>query len=425
MRAQLLIIATLLVVACNGKQRADEPLPPIDPTRLSHARHAQLPCDKCHRTTEVRPGADEHKPCDDGACHRKEFLSPPGALCKVCHESVTSTPLHAPLRNYPSDDLWQSLPPVFSHRLHMDAKKMEGQVGFHVACADCHVRDANRVTPAHDACTRCHAAEVGLQKAPPMENCAGCHKPGARPRKRARLIRNDLVFSHERHLADRKNNPIKCESCHVQSATSTKYDDHAAPRVESCVGCHDDSDRTPIANRMRICETCHTTRVAGAVTLAPRDHLPTSERPIDHTIAFRRDHAEIAARDAQRCATCHTQMSGNGMQACDECHQTMLPSDHRITWRELDHGPEAAAARNRCASCHVVEFCTSCHSQRPRSHGLRGTFSKEHGRLARANVRSCLTCHVSRFDNPVGTQAPIVSCADCHEIPGSVEPDAP
>ena len=426
MRAQLLIISAIVAVAaCTSKRRADEPLPPIDPTRMSHARHAQIPCGGCHRSSEQRPGADEHRPCDDGACHRKEFLAQPGNVCRVCHEAITSQPLTAPLRAYPSDDLWQSLPPVFSHRQHMNAKRMESEVGFHVACADCHVRDGKRVTPDHAACARCHAAEVGLSTAPTMADCAGCHKSGARPRKRARLIRGDLVFSHDRHMADRKNNAIRCEACHVVSAQSARYEDHLAPRVESCVGCHDDSDRTPIANRMRICETCHTTRVAGVATLAPRNHLPASERPIDHTIAFRRDHEEIAEREAARCATCHTQMSGNPMQACDECHQTMLPADHRITWRELDHGPEAAAARNRCASCHVVEFCTSCHSQRPRSHGLRGTFTTEHGRLARANVRSCLTCHVSRFDNPAGTEAPIVSCADCHEIPASVEPNAP
>jgi hypothetical protein len=424
---QLLIIATVLLVAgCTPERRADVPLPPIDPTRISHAQHAQLPCDKCHRSSDKRPGADDHKPCDDGACHRKEFLAPPGLLCKVCHESVTAPPLEVKMRKYPAEDLWQSLPPVFSHAKHMNRKAMENQVGFHVACADCHLRDGKRATPDHAACARCHAAEVGLSKAPVMEDCAACHKTGARPRKRPRLIQGDLKpFDHERHIADRKNNPIRCEACHVQSAQSARYEDHAAPRVESCVGCHDDSDRTPAGSRMRICETCHTTRVAGAVTLAPRNHLPASERPIDHTIAFRRDHAEIAAREAQRCATCHTQMSGNPYQACDECHQTMLPSDHRITWRELDHGPEAAASRNRCASCHVVEFCTSCHSQRPRSHGLRGTFTKEHGRLARANIRSCLTCHVSRFDNPVGASAPIVSCADCHTIPASVEPDAP
>ena len=269
MRAQLLIIAAIVLIGCTGKRRADEPLPPLDPTRLSHARHAQIACDNCHRTSDARPGVDEHRPCDDGACHRKEFLAPPGDFCKVCHESVTSPPLAAPLRKYPSDDLWQSLPPVFSHRLHMDAGRMESQVGFHVACADCHMRDGKRVTPDHETCTRCHAAEVGLAKAPTMTACTTCHTTGARPRKRARLIRGDLVFSHERHMTDRKNNAIRCDACHVQSSGSTRYEDHAPPRVESCVGCHDDSDRTPVGNRMRVCETCHTTR-SGCARPRPR-----------------------------------------------------------------------------------------------------------------------------------------------------------
>ena len=66
----------------------------------------------------------------------------------------------------------------------------------------------------------------------------------------------------------------------------------------------------------------------------------------------------------------------------------------------------AVADRNRCATCHVVEFCTACHAQRPRSHGLLSTFSEEHARLARINPRPCLTCHGQAF------------CADCHRIGG-------
>jgi hypothetical protein len=151
--------------------------------------------------------------------------------------------------------------------------------------------------------------------------------------------------------------------------------------------------------RMRICETCHRERNETLTSIAPRNHLPLTERPLDHTIAFRRDHAEAAARDARRCATCHTQMSGNAQQACDECHQTMQPADHRITWRELDHGTEAAADRERCARCHVVDFCSSCHRQRPRSHGFSGPYT-DHGRSARIDIRPCVTCHSESFCTP-------------------------
>ena len=232
-------IATL-VVACSAKRRVDEPLPPIDRTRLSHERHEQIPCTGCHRPSDQRPGIDDHKPCDDGACHRKEFLSPPGDLCRVCHEWITVAPLATKLRPYPSEDLWQSLPPVFSHRRHMDAAGMEDKVGFHVACADCHVRDGGRVTPGHAACARCHAAEVALEKAPPMEDCGGCHRAGMRPRKRQRLIRGDLKFSHERHVTDRKNKVIGNTAtgnlvADIVGECANKFKDNTFVEASSCV----------------------------------------------------------------------------------------------------------------------------------------------------------------------------------------------
>lgn len=358
----------------------------------------------CHRGK--RPGADDHKPCDDNACHKKDFSATPGKVCAVCHTDVViGPPLSAPLKGFaPVEDAWQALPPVFSHAKHLDAELLEKRVGFHVTCVDCHLRNDAKVPPDHATCSRCHAAEVKLASAVEMENCAGCHQGKPRLRVRARVLRGDIKFHHESHRRDAKGVTIKCEDCHKRSAGSTNYDNHPAPRVESCVGCHDDSARTPYELRMRICETCHLEITASLTKLAPRSHLPATERPIDHTLAFRRDHAESAKRSAARCATCHVHMSGNPKDACDECHQRMLPADHRITFRELDHGPEAIADRNRCATCHVVEFCTACHAQRPRSHGLVSTFNTEHARLARINPRPCLTCHGQAF------------CADCHRI---------
>jgi hypothetical protein len=280
---------------------------------------------------------------------------------------------------------------------------MEDRVGFHVTCTDCHARGAAGLArPDHAACARCHAPEVALAGAPRMADCAACHQPSSRLRVQRRLIRDDLHFDHVRHRTDRRGGTIRCESCHTQTEHADERRDHPAPRVESCVGCHDDSARTPVVMRMRICETCHRQRSETLTSIAPRNHLPLTERPLDHTIAFRRDHAGAAERDGARCAACHTQMSGNPQQACDECHQTMVPADHRITFRELDHGAEAAADRERCARCHVVEFCTSCHRQRPRSHGMATGFWTEHGRSARIDLRPCVTCHSESF------------CAPCH-----------
>jgi hypothetical protein len=398
----VMIVAVVLAAGCAPQRKIDAPLPPTDDTRISHVRHAEVGCAECHRGA-ARPGAEDHGPCDDGKCHRKEFVAEPGRLCQVCHTKVTAGPLTAPLKKYPVEDAWQAEPSRFSHRRHLDASAMEDRVGFHVTCTDCHTRgDADLARPDHAACTRCHAAEVALQRAPRMEDCRSCHEQGTRPRARRRLIRDDLHFDHTRHRSDRRGQVIRCEECHGRTARANEYRDHAPPQVENCVGCHDDSERTPTTFRMRICESCHRKLTETLTVIAPRNHLPLTERPLDHTIAFRRDHTGAAERDATRCAACHTQMSGNPNQACDECHQTMQPADHRITWRELDHGTESAADRERCARCHVVEFCTACHRQRPRSHGFAGSFMTDHGQLARFNVRSCLTCHGESF------------CTECH-----------
>jgi hypothetical protein len=393
--------------ACAPPRPATAPGPATDPSRLSHAGHAQIACADCHRGA-ARPGTDDHRPCDDGACHRKDFTGPPTLLCAVCHVAVRAAPLSAPLRPYPIDDAWQAQPSRFSHLRHLDRAAMEDRVGFHVTCTDCHTRgDAGLARPDHATCTRCHAPEVALAGAPAMTACAGCHEPTTRLRARRRLIRDDLHFDHARHRSDTRGQAIRCEECHADTERAAAYDDHAAPRVERCVTCHDDSARTPPVMRMRICETCHRQRSERLTSLAPRSHLPLTERPLDHTLAFRRDHAEAAAHDGARCAACHTQMSGNAAQVCDECHQTMSPSDHRLTWREFDHGSEAAADRERCARCHVVEFCTSCHRQRPRSHGFIGSFQTDHAKLARINIRPCLTCHSASF------------CAPCHDAPAA------
>ena len=81
----------------------------------------------------------------------------------------------------------------------------------------------------------------------------------------------------------------------------------------------------------------------------------------------------------------------------------MKPRDHTISFRELDHGSEAAADATRCATCHVADFCSACHQQLPRSHLPRETFLLEHGGQARVNVRACVTCH-----------DPETSCVRCH-----------
>jgi hypothetical protein len=415
MRSTLLVYAPLFAqLAACGPPPPGPQVAEAEPAalRFPHERHSKVQCTECHNQESVlggrlrRPGSDDHAPCDRAQCHRKAFLGPPGELCSICHEAVDIT--HAgqsPLVPYPPAIDQPQMPSSFSHTLHLDFAAMEETLGFHVSCTDCHTLNDNLSLnrPGHSACTRCHAPESTPKDAPSLKQCQGCHRQQALSPAPRRLIRGDVHFAHERHRADRRGKLIPCSTCHATTREANQRGKHKAPQMRSCVDCHDDTNRVPRTKRMRICETCHATRTAGLGSLAPRSHLPATERPADHTGAFRRDHADDARADAPRCARCHTSLSGSARDTCDECHQVMRPSDHVVTWREFDHGPEAATRNDRCQTCHQVDFCVACHSQRPRSHFPIGAFTNGgHGTQAVMNPRACLTCH--RIDN----------CTPCH-----------
>jgi hypothetical protein len=419
-RALTVLVAMVLALgaaACRGRTRAPD-AEPDEPGRFAHAAHP-LPCTDCHDARAVAagearpPGGADHAPCDRGQCHREAFLTDPGTLCKVCHTAVepgaTGT---SPLVAYPRTEPWRSLPSRFSHAVHADTARMDAAVGFHVACSDCHPGGDTEwpKSPGHAECARCHADEVGLPDAPPLSACAECHQTGRATRHVRRLVRGDLQFDHRRHLADSRGQRIRCETCHQGTRTAADRISDEPPVIAVCVACHDDEQRVPPQRNMRQCATCHSGRSENLGTLAPRSHLPATERPANHTLAFRRDHAEIAGRDAARCASCHTQLSGSPEAACDECHQAQRPQDHTVGFREVDHGSDSLAEPERCTTCHVVDFCTACHSQPPRSHQPLLTFRiREHGDLARVEPRACIVCHDPQRD-----------CGPCHENAGDL-----
>lgn len=405
------------IASCASATPPSAPALPVDPMRFPHALapHAAVTCEACHGdvTTARRPA---HAACADAACHAAGFAaaargdSPqvePAALCVACHPRTGDAAL-VPL---PRVDSYVAMPSAFDHRLHLDADRLEAAVGFHLGCSDCHPRDAAGPTlPSHPACARCHADEVALARGPRMAACTACHRDAAAaPRHAQTLIVGDLRFDHAPHQRTSRGDLITCTACHGGAATTAARRAMPAPTIAACVECHDDASRVPAGKRMRICETCHTAKVSSLRAIAPRDHLPPTERPRDHTLAFRFDHAGAASRDAGRCAGCHTQMSGAPAATCDECHQVMRPGDHTVVWTEFDHGPRAATDRDRCATCHGVDYCVACHAQRPRSHLPTGSFSGAgHAAPARRNPRACVTCH-----------DPVDACAACHVDAGA------
>jgi hypothetical protein len=379
---------------------------PEEPQRFPHEPHTVVACTGCHQEG-LRPGSHGHAPCL--TCHAEQFALAAENVCSICHEPADATQAASagPVKTFPPTSPRQHLPSRFSHAGHLQASAMEKSVGFHLDCADCHrrTRDATGLArPGHSTCSRCHAPEVQLAGAPSMEACDRCHGGEATLRSHVRWPQPDLHFDHRNHEVDRSGGLIGCRSCHRDVEAATTSSTLAPPHAQDCVGCHDDSQRVPDDMDMRACETCHRDRSASIGTLAPRSHLPQGEKPRDHTLAFRSDHHEPARREARRCATCHSEMSGSRVDSCDECHQVTRPGDHVVTWTELDHGGAALADSSRCATCHVTDQCSACHGQRPRSHLPPGSFlSSGHGPLARINVRACLTCH-----------DPAQACDSCH-----------
>ncbi|WP_428263258.1 hypothetical protein [Haliangium sp.] len=412
-------LATLMALGGLGcRTRTAPPAPPVsDEGRMPHAAHSAMTCTDCHELDAVlsggiaRPGRREHAPCDQAPCHREAFLAAPGRLCSVCHQEVAATAAGgSPLVPYPPRQGRRALASSFSHARHLDFAVMEAQVGFHVSCVDCHTAspdDAATVAlPGHDVCGRCHAPEAAPSGVPVMNQCRACHQQRAeQPLRRRHVIVGDLRFGHDDHNFDRRGDPIACTACHTDSADASVAGAHPSPHTSACVVCHDDRKRTPSLLGMQVCQACHSRprRLLGA--LPPRSHLPARERPEDHTLAFRRDHGAEAEADAGRCARCHTFMSGSPDAVCDECHQSMRPMDHVLTWREFDHGPAAATRSDRCATCHSAPFCWSCHSVRPRSHvPVADWRCGGHAVPASVNLRACLTCHDSEQ-----------SCLSCHQ----------
>ncbi len=410
-----LALASLVIAGCRSKTNSlDFDSVVVDVLRFPHQRHTSVACIECHelesvlkhrtpQSSQTRPGGQNHKSCSAVGCHAPAFTGKPTELCGLCHETISQTDTkRSTLVPYPPIAGKRQLPLRFAHDTHLNFERMESRLGFHIGCTDCHLlatslKTTKMARPNHATCARCHAEEVQLDNALTMSNCLRCHDESDAGRSRTRkLIKEDVHFSHAAHRNDRKGLPIACSTCHNRSlsATAEMAGNHASPTMAVCVDCHNNRDRVPSSKRMARCESCHYTKSAGLSSLAPRSHMPTSEKPANHTRAFRRDHSSDAAATPNNCAQCHSMLSGNRRNTCDECHQILRPRDHNITFREYDHGLESITSPDRCITCHQVDFCTTCHQKRPRSHFPSIEFRRGgHALAASINMRSCVTCH--------------------------------
>ena len=297
----------------------------------------------------------------------------------------------------------QQLPLTFSHTRHL------ARGG--VTCTDCHGRAAtsasalDRLTPDEAACRACHAidrAQPARTDRPPTA-CIACH-PGWQPDRAVERIDippPNLKFSHAAHGA------TSCGACHLGVASADLADRRHLPRMETCLGCHDDRQASAA------CTTCHLADNAGRIrTALPGGMLvPTGGASgAAHGLGFAEEHAQAARGLGAACGNCHAQAF------CGDCH---LGAARPMAFHAGDyvstHAIEARRNQPDCSTCHRTQsFCVGCHERSGvgargesgfRTAGAVGRFHPEgwadaagrgpnhHAREAQRNLRQCTSCH--------------------------------
>jgi hypothetical protein len=290
---------------------------------------------------------------------------------------------------------------AFEHRAHSVAG---------VACVECHegMSKAGELGPLHvpqpSKCVSCHKQPHDARA------CDGCHGV-AHTRDEARLAREHLRFSHDRHLS-----PLggQCVTCH---GAAGKIDQASMrPRMAECFTCHTHKDQWAA----RDCQACHVDLPAELVR--PSSHVV-------HEGDFVREHGVRAASSRDLCATCHSEAQ------CAGCHgvtvaalpwklafdRPALSGLHRAGFRQR-HADESRANPALCTTCHGEgKFCADCHAQRRVGAGPSGAFRSphpagwvrarggEHGREARLDPQACASCHGGRGE---------ALCVGCHSVGG-------
>lgn len=431
--------------------QTETPASPQPSLVFSHSQHTDvtgLSCTDCHRpssagaVTLVRP---DHASCN--TCHEDWFdpQTPRKEFCTVCHTAISEDQLPE-LKRFPDYNKDTAILFDFSHKQHLQLKGQVTQiVGARVDCNHCHSIEpgGEKATfPAHTECAVCHDQpdiKPRLSADSTNQDCMACHQSGEQKNpayrklrrfivdpSRSEIIRGtgalvdvsnpqmtsgntmqgrDLKFSHEKHLTDSRNAGIACETCHINIDQKTSISQLNIPSMWDCTICHE-SRRTRAEFRIDNCSVCHTAIGTGR---KPRNHTLT-ERPYDHTAAFRTRHAEAARAPEAKCAFCHEMTTDTRFRIegvarteeryhpaggnCDDCHSVMKPKSHTVRWRNDLHGRMAALNRVNCATCHQPDFCIRCHNVRPRSHTPLNAFVNGGHRLqAQVNQRSCFTCH--------------------------------
>ena len=284
-----------------------------------------------------------------------------------------------------------------------------GHAKAKVDCLTCHetifdetALGQKGVLPKEAVCLTCHQKEKDAGK------CGMCHSRADKPG--PYVIQEPLLrINHAKHLEKDE----KCEVCHLTLPARGQVE-KPVPPMQTCLGCHNHDQEF----RNGQCSGCHVDLVR--FPLKPVTFF-------SHQGNFTSTHAPIATSNSAACAICHEQ------RFCSDCHsnQPMRPSVKNpeevnrnfMHWGDYlaRHSIDAQANEARCQTCHVISFCSNCHtaqglttdSTNPNNPHPAGWLSPGspnfHGTAARNDIVSCASCH----DQGVHS-----NCVTCHRVGG-------
>ena len=226
-------------------------------------------------------------------------------------------------------------------------------------------------------------------------------------------------FEHRAHVLK----GINCLVCHRGMTEAGDTGPLHFPSTADCVACH-----TRPHNK-NACSNCHGTAHIRRQAEAAREHLVFSHRA--HTkedgqcvtchMGVQYERTALLPTMA-RCFGCHTHQEQWDVRDCRSCHVDLAnegepPLSHVVHDGDFlrEHGVQAAASRDLCASCHSERQCAACHATNlavlpsrldfaspTRTAIHRAGFVSRHSLEARADAALCVTCHSES------------SCQDCH-----------
>ncbi|HEU4699763.1 MAG TPA: hypothetical protein VFS40_11315 [Gemmatimonadales bacterium] len=429
----LALALAVVVGVARGRAPAD---------RFDHWRHRELfpSCQSCHAGAAsagapLWPDSAGCAACHDGKVERRVDWRPPSVLPATNLRFTHPTHAAAVARRRGADSA------LACAACHTEAGEPRMQVRLAVPrrCLDCHGVRAAHLEAPDTACATCHlplpqatrlaAADVARFPTPPSHRAAefalGGHGRAARAGPGA--VAASCATCHAQNF---------CLTCHVNAlevpaiqalasdprATAIKAElrappSHARPdfqqshgglalaRPATCAACH----------TQQSCLTCHTSLPDAARGLATAGAgrgagaVVTRRRPPSHGQDFTEAHARVASARSATCATCHVQ------DFCLSCHRpdpASAPAGYHPAGFLARHPAAAYNRQTDCSDCHNTRaFCTQCHAQaglaargplRSGYHDAQPFFLVGHGKAARQNLESCASCHAER------------DCLTCH-----------